>query len=147
MVENWFVNKFSSGPLSWILIQMNVWWHNDVFTSNRQLQFSLTFVGYSKMCYLLKISEFLFWFWVILANCPNPVFFKRWWRDKMVVYPSRLLCTLNTAYHYVSTFRTINFLSMLTRHILNALFEGSQITMPVSNVQLTKKLRIWLYNY
>ena len=37
--------------------------------------FLKSFVGFSKMCYLLKISEFLFWFWVIPANCQNPVFF------------------------------------------------------------------------
>ena len=52
--------------------------YNYVFTSNRRLQFSYFFVEFSKMCYLLKISEFLFWFWEILANCLNPVLFKRW---------------------------------------------------------------------
>ena len=64
-------------------------------------------------------------------------------KDGSVPYSeySRLLCTLYTAFHYVSIFRTINFLSMLVRHILNPLFEGSQITMPVLNLQLTKKLR------
>ena len=94
------------------------------------------------MCHLLKISEFLLWFWVILANCLNPVFLNVG-EDGSLPYSeySKLLCTLYIAYDYVSIFRNINFLSMLTRHILNSHFEGSQITIPVPNLQLTKNLR------